>query len=126
MRRTLLSLTGAAALALTLSACGDSGSDDAASDGCTPVDGTFTVHAKDALKFDAEEYTADAGCIEVTYTNDGSLAHTLLIKDQPDFKKLSIGDTDKGTVTLEPGTYTIYCDIAGHESAGMEAELTVS
>src|SRR5689334_8207100 len=72
MRRTLLSLTGAAALALTLSACGDSGSDDAASDGCTPVDGTFTVHAKDALKFDAEEYTADAGCIEVTYTNDGS------------------------------------------------------
>ena len=34
--------------------------------------------ANDSLKFDADSYEADAGCIEVTYTNEGSTAHTLL------------------------------------------------
>lgn len=126
MRRTAFSLAGAAALALTLSACGDSGSDDAGGDdGCTPVEASFTVHAEDQLKFDAEAYDTGAGCNEITYENDGGVAHTLLIKDVDGFK-LSIGDTDTGTVALDAGTYTLYCDIPGHEAAGMHAELTVS
>ena len=126
MRRTLFTLAGAAALTITLTACGDTGADsDGAAGGCTPAS-SVTVHAQDALKFDAKSYDAAAGCIEITYTNDGSLAHTLVMKGQRDFKKLSIGDTDKETITLEPGTYTLYCDIPGHEAAGMEAELTVS
>lgn len=125
-RRTLLCLAGAIALATPLSACGDSGDGDAAADdGCSPVDATLEVTAFDQLKFDAEEYATDRGCIEITYVNDGALAHTLLVKDQPGFK-LAIGDEDEGTITLDPGTYTLYCDVAGHESAGMHAELTVS
>ena len=32
--------------------------------------------------------------------------------------------TFTGTVTLEAGTYTYYCDIAGHREAGMEGEIT--
>lgn len=126
MRRTLISIAGAVALASTLTACGDSGSgDDDAAGACSPIDSSVDVEASDDLKFDADAYEAGAGCIEVTYTNEGSVAHTLLVKDQPGFK-LSIGDTDTGTVTLEAGTYTIYCDIPGHEAAGMHAELTVS
>jgi plastocyanin len=126
MRRTLICIAGAAALATTLTACGDSGGDDdAAGDGCSPADSSFTVEARDELKFDSTAYDADAGCIEVTYTNGGSIAHTLLVKDESGFK-LSVGDEDTGTIELDPGTYTLYCDIAGHEAAGMEAELTVS
>lgn len=122
MRRTLLPITAAVVLAAPLAACG--GSDDAAS-GCTPVVDQFTVRAQDDLKFDAESYDADAGCIEVTYDNTGSVSHTLLIKEQSGFK-LSIGDTDAGTVDLGDGTYVLYCDIPGHEAAGMEADLVVS
>ena len=125
MRRNLLCLAGAAALALTLGACGDSGSDDEPdASACTP-ESSVTVGAQDALKFDAEAYEADASCVEVTYTNEGNLPHTLLVKEVDGFK-LSVGTTDEGVLELEPGTYTLYCDIAGHESAGMTAELTVS
>lgn len=128
MRRTLLSLTGAAALALALSACGDSDDggddgDDAA--GCTAGDASITVGAQDALTFDADAYEADAGCVEITYTNEGSVAHTLLIKGKSGFK-LSVGDTDTGTIELTPGDYTLFCDIAGHEAAGMTADLTIT
>ena len=122
MRRTpLLTLAAAAAIGTTLVGCG--GSDDGAS-GCT-ADSTVTVHAKDELKFDATSYDAKAGCVEITYVNDGSSPHTLLIKGVKDFSKLSIGKEDSGAADLAAGTYTIYCDISGHEAAGMKATLTV-
>lgn len=126
MRRTLICLAGATALATTITACGDSGSDSgSAAAGCTPVDSSLAVHAKDELKFDSDAYEAGAGCIEITYINDGTAAHTLLVKGQPGFK-LSVGDEDSGTIELVAGTYTLYCDIAGHEAAGMKAELTLA
>ena len=40
--------------------------------------------------------------------------------------KLSVGDEATGTVELTPGTYTLFCDLPGHESAGMKATLTVT
>jgi plastocyanin len=125
MRRTLLCLAGAAALAITLTACGDSGDDSNNTASCTTSDSTVTVEAQDALKFDSDSYEAGAGCVEITYTNAGSVAHTLLVKGKSGFK-LSVGDTDSGTIELTPGTYTLYCDIAGHEAAGMKADLTVA
>jgi uncharacterized cupredoxin-like copper-binding protein len=51
--------------------------------------------------------------------------HTLLVDEVDDFK-LQVntnGDTDTGTVELEPGEYRLYCDVPGHTS--MEATLTV-
>jgi plastocyanin len=127
MRRTPLIVAGAAALAFTLAACGG---DDSTTSDTTPTAGedsgpTLTVGAEDNLKFDAESYETEAGEVKVVYKNNGSVAHTLLIKDVKGFK-LSVGREDDGTVDLEPGTYTLYCDVAGHEAAGMEAELTVS
>lgn len=124
MRRPLPLLAGVAALALMLTACGDSDGDDGpTAAGCTP-DAELTVHAKDALKFDAESYEVSGTCIDVTYVNDGSVAHTLAVKEHKGFK-LSMGDTDSGVLELEPGTYRIFCDVAGHEAAGMHAELKV-
>lgn len=124
MRRLLPPIT-AVLLVIALAACGDSGggsSDDEA--GCSTTDASLTVDALDKLTFDSDSYEVDAGCIDVTYRNEGNLPHTLLIKDVDGFK-LSVGETDEGTVELEPGTYTLYCDIPGHEAAGMEAQLTV-
>jgi plastocyanin len=126
MRRTRTCIA-LALLTVVVTACGDSdddGADDAAAD-CSPASSTLTVGALDELRFDAESYDAGAGCIEVTYDNEGTVAHTLLVDGVSGFK-LAVGDTDTGTIELDAGEYTLYCDVAGHQAAGMDATLTVS
>jgi plastocyanin len=113
------------ALAITLAACGGDDGDT----GSTPTSSasggsSIVVKARDQLKFDKDAYEAEAGTVDVTYQNTGSVAHTLLVKGKSGFK-LAVGSTDEGSIDLDPGTYTLYCDIAGHEAAGMKAELTV-
>ncbi len=39
--------------------------------------------------------------------------------------ELAPGDSGALTVTLEPGTYALYCNIAGHYASGMWTILTV-
>lgn len=126
MGRTLRCCVGALALTAILTACGDT--DDEATTTTTGEGGggpDLTVDALDSLDFDQDSYEVEAGEVEVLYVNEGNLPHTLLVDEVDDFK-LSVGDEDSGTVTLEPGTYTLYCDVAGHRAGGMEAELTVT
>jgi uncharacterized cupredoxin-like copper-binding protein len=88
---------------------------------------TVDVVAKD-IKFTKTSYEAAAGAVTITYTNDGAIEHSLLIDGVGGFQ-LDVkahGDTDTGTVTLKPGTYTLYCGMPGHRAAGMHATLTVS
>jgi plastocyanin len=126
MRRTLV-LAAIAALPLTAIACGgdddDTSSGDNGSGGGAP-EGAVTVIAEDSLDFDQDSYTASAGEVTFIYENGGSLPHTLLIEGVDDFK-LEVGDTDEGSVELEAGEYVLFCDVPGHQSAGMEADLTV-
>jgi len=122
MRRPLTYFAGAAALATSLTACGSGGGSNASE--CAPVASSITVGALDKLTFDATAYSATPGCIQVTYRNEGNIAHTLRIKDEKDFR-LAVGNVDSGKVALTAGTYRLYCDIPGHENAGMHAELTV-
>jgi plastocyanin len=111
------------AVAAVLGACGD----DGGGDGASTADADVTVVAEDSLTFDQDSYTVSAGEVTIGYENAGSLTHTLVIDgiDTDDFKLTigSSGDTDAGTVQLEPGEYRIWCDIPGHES--MEATLVV-
>lgn len=115
-------IAGAALLVLPLAACGGGSSTGSGSASGADV----TVHAKDSLKFDKSDYSAKTGDITIAYVGDGSLTHTLLIKDKSGFKLQVSHDTKTGTVNLAPGSYTLYCDVPGHESAGMKATLTVS
>ncbi|MEX2294540.1 MAG: hypothetical protein WD691_12185 [Acidimicrobiales bacterium] len=124
MRRTAIYFAGAVAMAASLNACGSDSPQTSAAKDCTPVASALTVGGLDSLKFDATSYETGAGCIEFTYVNEGSVAHTLLVEGQP--FELAIGKTDVGTLALERGTYTLYCDVAGHRAAGMEATLTVN
>lgn len=68
-----------------------------------------------------------------TYTfdlfNDGTMEHDLKIEGESISGGTSIvfpGQSDSFTITLEPGTYTIYCSIPGHRQQGMEMTFTVS
>ena len=112
---------------LTFAACGggDSGPADT-----VPADTQLVVKAVPSIRFDADSYTATAGEISVGYINEDSVRHTLIVvKDGekvPNFK-LEIGkkgDADYGSVTLEAGNYTLFCDVPGHQN--MKADLTVS
>lgn len=126
MRRDLTRAVAVAALvALPLAACSDDDGDDAGGSPSAP-EGAVTVVALDSLEFDQEAYEATAGEVTFVYENDGSLPHTLLIDgiDADEFK-LSVGDTDEGSVELEAGEYVLYCDVPGHRNVGMEADLTV-
>jgi FtsP/CotA-like multicopper oxidase with cupredoxin domain len=64
----------------------------------------------------------------ITVTNGGTAAHTLGVMSS-DLLTPSIPPGGTATLdlsSLEPGDYTLYCDIAGHLQAGMKAPLTVS
>jgi plastocyanin len=123
MRTTFLRSTAIAALVLVpLASCGSGGSGGSSG---PAVAGSVVVKAKDSLKFDKKTYTAKAGDVTFVYENLGSTAHTLLIDGVKNFK-LTVGKKDEGSVQLDAGTYTLYCDISGHRQGGMEAELKVS
>jgi plastocyanin len=124
MFRTLTRAAATATLiALPLVACGGG-----SSTGGSVAGADLTVHAQDSLKFDKSSYTAKAGDLTIGYTDDGSLVHTLLIKEKPDFKLqvTSKGDSKSAKASLAAGTYTLFCDVPGHEAGGMKATLNVS
>lgn len=139
--RTLV-LIPATVLVLTSVACS---SDDPASEGS---DGGIGVTLKD-FAIELAATTAPAGSVTFDVTNDGPSVHEfeLIDSDIPagDFEVDSgvanttadgsvIVDeveevapgTDVGlTVDLQPGTYALVCNIAGHYEQGMFASFTV-
>jgi FtsP/CotA-like multicopper oxidase with cupredoxin domain len=67
-----------------------------------------------------------AGPTRLEVDNEGSVSHNLTLDGGPATPDLSSGESailDLGT--LDPGTYLIFCSIAGHREAGMEATLNV-
>jgi plastocyanin len=125
------------AAALVLGACGSGGGGGATAE---PAPTAATPAATDpaatgtALSIEAHEFSlspsdlhAAAGNVAIRYTNAGAIQHTLVMDGVAGFKLdvAKAGDVDSATVKLEPGTYTLYCDIPGHRQAGMEDHLTV-
>jgi len=110
---------------LALSSCG--GGTTASQSTPEQSDGVVRVIADDTQNFDQERYTASSGVIEIEYVLDGFQAHNLLIEGYEEELVLEVenGETSTGSISLEPGRYILYCDIAGHREAGMEAQLLV-
>ncbi len=71
--------------------------------------------------------TAPAGEVVLNVFNNGSIEHNLAIRgtDYRSKNLLSRG-LDIVRAELTPGTYEIYCTIAGHEGSGMKADLVVT
>ena len=130
-RATIAGLGIAAGLVLGACGGGGGGETSAAKPGHVAAD---PAAAATTLSIEAHEFSlspsdphAAPGNVAVQYKNAGAIQHTLLIDGVPSFKLdvVNGGDVDSATVKLEPGTYTLYCDIPGHRAAGMEAHLTV-
>jgi plastocyanin len=83
-----------------------------------------------AIDIDYQEAPEEvaAGAVDVELDNQGNIEHNVVIEELDDQKVLdaAAGESDSGSVELEAGTYTYYCDVAGHRAAGMEGTLTVT
>lgn len=99
-----------------------SGSEDLAAD-------PLPVSVADFM-IDPPELEVSGPTVAFTVTNDGPTPHNLTIRDDAGdvllaTEDLSVGDSQTISAELEPGTYTMFCSLAGHESLGMSGTLTV-
>jgi uncharacterized cupredoxin-like copper-binding protein len=119
--RTLLLFAALAGGLLLLAACNG---DDAA-DATTHIEVTGT----DGMRFVPDSYTVPAGeIITVELTAEAGVDHDFVIEELGDLEVVHAdrGETATGTFSVdEPGTYTVYCAVPGHRTAGMVATLTV-
>ena len=67
----------------------------------------------------------EAGSVEVVLHNDGAVRHDLSIGQEPFIIEAAPGQTATGTVTLEQGSYELYCSLPGHRDGGMVGVLEV-
>ncbi|MDP4691569.1 MAG: plastocyanin/azurin family copper-binding protein [Ilumatobacteraceae bacterium] len=126
-RLSLHTLFAALVAVSALSACGGGSSAPAET---IPSDAGLVVKNVKSIRFDASEYSATAGDIKVAFVNEDTVRHTLLIAQDgvkvPNFKLVVAekGALDVGNINLAAGSYTLICDVPGHQN--MKATLTVS
>jgi plastocyanin len=79
------------------------------------------------LRFTTDRLVVAAGKDTFVFHNPSSVGHNFAIKDGRTWgptKTITKG-TATLTATLQPGTYTFYCAVPGHEAAGMKGTLVV-
>jgi plastocyanin len=121
----------AAVVFALLSFAGCGGGDDASDTtaGATGGGGgqTIDVNASDFM-FAPADLTAEAGELTINLVNDGQSDHAIEIEGngvEEESDTISPGDSTSFSVTLEDGTYEIYCPVDGHKDMGMVGTLTV-
>lgn len=105
-----------------------------ASPGASPVaaETNVTVEMVD-IRFKPDEFTIPANTdVKVHLSNKGTLVHNFNIDDNnndsdPDIHSGNTdpGDTSEVTLNLDAGEWYYYCNIAGHEEAGMTGTVHV-
>lgn len=126
--RVIRTLLAPLAAAFALAACG--GGAPAATDAAAvgpPVDGARTIAVTaDDFGFDPDEITVGAGEDVAIALTSVDIVHDLTVDELGYQVVARRGDTEElGLRADEPGTYTYYCSIPGHRSAGMEGSLIV-
>lgn len=80
------------------------------------------------LLFKSKNATAKAGKVTLLSKNDSQVPHDISIKGSgvdEQGNQVTNGDTSEVSADLEPGRYTFYCSVPGHEQGGMKGTLTV-
>lgn len=89
-----------------------------------PDEDVIRVVGTDDLRWEPEQLDVAAGD-ELELVCEGASNHNLVIVETgAQVAVCGPGETDRGTVDLEPGAYTYLCTVPGH-SATMRGELTV-
>lgn len=84
------------------------------------------IDALGTNEFQANNFTANAGVVNITYVGKGG-SHRLKFANDIRFSWFDLaanpGSTESQPVTLQPGEYTVFCPISGHTK--MVAKLVV-
>ena len=133
-------LAVAAIAALGLAACGGDDDEDttaastpatdttpAAGGGGSTID--ISTPPGSELAYEQTDVSTKSGRVTIDFNNQQAQQHDVVVEDsagtelgQTDLISSSAASTD---VELQPGTYTFYCSVPGHEEAGMKGTLTV-
>ena len=128
-RRTTLAAVALGAGTLLLAACGDDhGGAHGGGGAASPVaDGARRIEVTgEDFAFEPDQITVEAGEDVAIALTSVDIVHDFTIDDLDVHIDANRGDTVEGGLTVdEPGTYTFYCSVPGHRSAGMEGTLTV-
>lgn len=139
-KKLLIALATLALAAFALVACGDddeettSAAEETTETTETPSGGggeTILVEADPSgeLAWVETELTGTAGDVTIEMDNPATTPHNVYIEDESgSVLAESETVTESSTTTtasLEPGTYTFFCDIPAHRDAGMEGSLTL-
>jgi uncharacterized cupredoxin-like copper-binding protein len=110
--------------ALAVAANALTNSEDAKS--VAAVGGAGTKVTLSEFKIDPQMVMVDPGAT-IAVTNGGTVEHDLSVKGT-DTKTEMLRAGDSGTLDvsgLKKGTYTLFCEVSGHEGAGMKATLMI-
>jgi len=125
MRRTFVAAAAVALGAVAFAGCGSSGGGGAYVQPTGPPVKTIAIQGTSYM-FTPSKISAPAGILEFKLTAK-DIQHSFRIKGVDGFMiEAAGGETATGKVKLKAGKYTFYCDIPGHESAGMQGTLTVT
>jgi len=96
-----------------------------AASGTTATPAAATTIALSEFSLDPQDLSVPEGTTSVQVRNDGAIVHNLSI-DSVASPMLDAGETTELDVSsLPPGTYSMRCDVAGHEAAGMKGSFTI-
>lgn len=126
MRRTLFLLP---VLVLAAAGCGSTDSSTDTSAGATGggEEQRIELSATD-FHFDPADINVTPGDVTFVLKNDGGTGHALEIEGEgveEETDTIEPGQTAELTVSLEEGSYEIYCPVDGHRQQGMEGTVTV-
>ncbi len=126
--RGLLSICVAMMALVALVACGDASGNQFSSD-VVAQQVAVAADPSGALRWDKQEYTAQAGDVTFVVKNPSQVTHQFSVEGNGvNYKSPNIkpGSTNNYTIKgLPAGTYQIICNYPGHKQAGMVATLTV-
>ncbi len=122
MTRTMSRIAALAVAAVIAVACGGNGDDG----GAAPASDVTLVTTEFAFEPDAFTIAADTDVTVTIDNSGGAVEHDFVVDDLDVNIHAEMGETVSGTVNAPAGTYTFYCSVPGHRSAGMEGTMTVS
>jgi uncharacterized cupredoxin-like copper-binding protein len=132
-----LAMPAAVAAVSLLAACSSSSSSSSPAAGSpsatTPAGGTVTTVTATETEFHIVLSTMSfhPGTYKFVTVDKGHASHNLVITG-PGVNQaktaglISPGGSEPVTVTLQKGTYDIYCGVPGHKALGMDIHITVS